>query len=136
MKKYHRVCVTAHIRNGDKVLIALRSGDDDFLPGHWEQVGGSLDAGEDPVAGLKREVKEETGLSIEVVKPYYVYHYMDEAEDSVVEIAFVCEIVGSNEVSLSPEHEEYKWITAAEVNSVQPMTDMVREATTRGFSIN
>lgn len=132
--KYHRVCVTAHIRNEDKVLIALRSADDDFLPGHWEQVGGSLDTGEDPVDGLKREVKEETGLSIEVIKPYYVYHYIDEADDSVVEIAFICKVMGSNEVSLSPEHQEYKWITADQTDSVLAMTDMVREAIKKGFS--
>ena len=133
MKKYHRVCVTAHIKNDDKVLIALRSTDDDFLPGHWEQVGGSLEAGENPIDGLKREVGEETGLSIEVVKPYYVYHYMDEVKDSVVEVAFVCKVIGSSSVSLSSEHSEYKWITADEVDSMQPMTDMVKEAIKKGF---
>lgn len=133
MKKHHRVCVTACIKDKDKALIALRSADDDFLPGHWEQVGGSLDSGENPVDGLKREVKEETGLSIEVVRPYYVYHYIDEVKDSVVEIAFICKAVGSNEVILSSEHQEYKWITADEVDSVLPMTDMVREAIKKGF---
>jgi 8-oxo-dGTP diphosphatase len=93
-----------------------------------------LDTGEDPVDGLKREVKEETGLSIEVIKPYYVYHYIDEADDSVVEIAFICKVMGSNEVSLSPEHQEYKWITADQTDSVLAMTDMVREAIKKGFS--
>ncbi|MGH9856381.1 MAG: hypothetical protein ACRD4B_00925, partial [Acidobacteriota bacterium] len=62
-----------------------------------------------------------------------VYHYLDEAKDSVVEIAFICKVVGSPEVVLSPEHEKYKWITAEEVNAVQPMTDMVKEAIKKGF---
>jgi len=131
--KDHRICVTACIRNDNKALVALRSADDNFLPGHWEQVGGSLDWGEEPVDGLKREVKEETDLSIEVVKPYYVYHYVDDEEDSVIEIAFICNIVGSNEVLLSPEHQEYKWITTDEVDSMQPMTDMVKEAVKKGL---
>jgi 8-oxo-dGTP diphosphatase len=135
MKK-HRVCVTACIKNEDKVLVALRSADDAFLPGHWEQVGGSLDWGEEPDAGLKREVQEETGLSIEVVKPYYVYHYIDDEEDSVIEISFICKVIGSNEVSLSPEHQEHKWITADEIDSIQPMTDMVKEAIKKGFQEN
>lgn len=115
------------------MLIAWRSADDDFLPGHWEQVGGSLDSGENPVDGLKREVKEETGLSIYVIKPYYVYQYIDEAKDSVVEIAFICKVAGSSEVVLSPEHQKYKWITAGEVDSMQPITDMVKEAIKKGF---
>ena len=50
--KNHRVCVTAHIRNEDQVLIALRSADDDFyLITTREQVGGNLDWGEESVEG-------------------------------------------------------------------------------------
>lgn len=131
--KHHRVCVTAHIRNEDTILIALRSTTDDFLPGHWEQVGGGLESGEDPVSGLQREVKEETGLSVEVIKPYYVYHYITDEKDSVIEITFICKVVGSSEISLSPEHQQHKWITVDEVDSVQPMTDMVKEAIKKGF---
>ena len=130
------MCVTAFIRNEDKVLVALRSADDAFLPGHWEQVGGSLAWGEDPVDGLIREVKEETGLLVEAIKPYYVYHYIDEEEDSVIEIAYICKIIGSHEVILSPEHQGNKWVLAEEIDSLQPMTSMVKEAIKKGFSEN
>lgn len=132
--KNHRVCVTAFIKQGGRALVALRSADDTFLPGHWEQVGGSLDWGEDPVAGLKREVKEETALLIEVVRPYHIYHYIDEEEDSIIEVTFLCNVVGARDVSLSSEHQAYKWITVDEVDSMQPMTDMVKEAIRKGFA--
>jgi len=32
--------------------------------GMWELLGGGLDHGEDPIAALKREFKEETGLEV------------------------------------------------------------------------
>lgn len=35
--------------------------------GRWEMLGGGLDYGEDPIAGLKREIGEETGLEVTYV---------------------------------------------------------------------
>lgn len=32
--------------------------------GKWELLGGGLEHGEDPYSGLKREIKEETGLEV------------------------------------------------------------------------
>jgi 8-oxo-dGTP pyrophosphatase MutT (NUDIX family) len=37
--------------------------------GKWELLGGGLDHGEDPIAGLKREIREETGLEVTWVSP-------------------------------------------------------------------
>jgi 8-oxo-dGTP diphosphatase len=37
--------------------------------GKWEFLGGGLDHGEDPIAALKREIKEETGLEVTYVSP-------------------------------------------------------------------
>lgn len=35
--------------------------------GMWELLGGGLEHGEDPILGLKREIKEETGLEVTYV---------------------------------------------------------------------
>lgn len=132
MKKFG-VTVTAFIRNEDKVLVAMRAADDSFLPGHWEQVGGSLDWGEEPSEGLIREVQEETGLSVEVIKPYYVSQYIDEEEDSIIEITYICKVIGSAEVTLSSEHQQYRWVTVDELGSLEPITSMVVKAVQKGF---
>jgi ADP-ribose pyrophosphatase YjhB (NUDIX family) len=49
-----------------KVLLARRK----FEPhrGCWDIPGGFLEEGEEPVAGLKREFREETGIEIEPVE--------------------------------------------------------------------
>jgi ADP-ribose pyrophosphatase YjhB (NUDIX family) len=46
------------------VLLARRAHEPDA--GRWDLVGGFLEEGEHPIAGLHREVLEETGLEVEV----------------------------------------------------------------------
>lgn len=47
-----------------RILLARRAFEPDA--GLWDVPGGFLEEGEDPVAGLRRELLEETGLEIEV----------------------------------------------------------------------
>lgn len=122
MKQYQQASVGALIQNKDgKFLIVKRSEKDDFLPGLWELPGGGLDFGEELQDGLKREIKEETGLIVETIKPVAVNTYPMEKEDEKIqriEITFLCRITGTDTVLLSDEHTEYKWITKSEVNSI------------------
>lgn len=46
-----------------RVLLARRAHEPDA--GKWDAPGGFLDEGEEPLAGLRRELSEETGLTIE-----------------------------------------------------------------------
>jgi 8-oxo-dGTP diphosphatase len=50
------------VENG-RVLLARRAAEP--FEGRWDIPGGFLEEGEDPVAGLRRELKEETGLDVE-----------------------------------------------------------------------
>ncbi len=56
--------VAAVILKGDKVLLAKRAGEPS--KGQWSLPGGIIEVGETHVAALKREIREETGLQIEV----------------------------------------------------------------------
>jgi ADP-ribose pyrophosphatase YjhB (NUDIX family) len=46
------------------VLLARRAYEPDA--GLWDTPGGFLEEGEDPLAGLRRELLEETGLTVEI----------------------------------------------------------------------
>ncbi|MBM7582557.1 8-oxo-dGTP diphosphatase [Caldicoprobacter guelmensis] len=57
--------IAAIIMQDDKVLIAQRA-EGQKLAGKWEFPGGKIEEGETPEECLKREIKEELNLDIEV----------------------------------------------------------------------
>ena len=72
-----------------------------------------MDPGETLEDTLIRETKEETGLDVSV------QHVMGAAEGEIptYRLAYImlsAEIIGSAAVTLSEEHDDYTWVTAAE----------------------
>ncbi|MBI3250572.1 MAG: NUDIX domain-containing protein [Candidatus Andersenbacteria bacterium] len=131
--KYQNIAVSAFIVHDDKALIVQRSAKDNFRPNNWEQVGGKIEWGEKPFDGLIREVKEETGLEIKPVQPYWLCDIIRNDEQHEVEIAVICELIGEPTISLSPEHQAYQWVTEEGGKAVNPMPDSERQALLAGF---
>ena len=73
--------------------------------------------GEDPFEGLKREVKEETGLRIEILLPIDVQHFTRDDGQKVTMVIFLCRKL-SRGVVLSEEHSEYRWAGLKEKEAV------------------
>ncbi|MCH0566297.1 (deoxy)nucleoside triphosphate pyrophosphohydrolase [Streptomyces sp. MUM 2J] len=59
--------VGAALLDGGRLLAARRSAPED-LAGRWELPGGKVEPGERPEAALERELREELGVSAEVVE--------------------------------------------------------------------
>jgi ADP-ribose pyrophosphatase YjhB (NUDIX family) len=55
--------VTLFIFNGERLALIRKHG---FEPGIWRPPGGGVKPGEDFVAGVQREAREETGLRVEL----------------------------------------------------------------------
>ena len=69
----------AYIEKGDAYLLLHRvKKDHDVNQGKWIGIGGHLEERETPVQAMKREIKEETGLT---VKGYRYYGYIDFLND-------------------------------------------------------
>lgn len=68
--------IAAIIMKDDKVLIAQRA-EGQKLAGKWEFPGGKMEDGETPEEYLKREIKEELDIDIEVEEFFgeSIYHY-------------------------------------------------------------
>ncbi len=100
---FYFVLVTAAIiiKNG-KILIAKRK------EGKWEFPGGRVEKGEDMEECLKREIKEELDMDIEILK-----HYMKVEHGEIELHAFIAK---SNEKPKPLEHEEIKWIDMEEID--------------------
>lgn len=123
----------AFLIKDDKVLVAQRSADDDFLPGYWELVGGGVESGETLEESVVREVKEETGLTVNSVQRYYDYSFINEKGWQRRATAFVCELTGDNNVVLSFEHQAFRWIKLEELDDLAPISDRMCNIIKQGF---
>lgn len=92
----------------EELLIVKRRPDDVHHPDTWEIPGGRLEVGEDPVEGMKREVREETGLEIEVQQPLEVRSFTRDDGQHITMIIFRC-LALSSDVTLSEEHTAFNW---------------------------
>src|ERR1700690_798181 len=71
----------------------------------WNLPGGALESGEAPWDGVKREVKEETGLIVDVSKLTGVYSKPD--KDDIV-LSFLCTRTGG-EITLNDEADKIEY---------------------------
>ena len=78
-------------------------------PSIWELPGGRLELGENPVTGIKREVKEETGIDIEVLHPFSVNHFTRADGQNITMLVFLCKGL-SDEIKISEEHTGFEWV--------------------------
>lgn len=117
-----RTCVVGLISKKGKYLIAKMPKDLGVFPGQWAIPGGGLDEGETMEEGLRREMREEVGLEISDIRPFY---FRDDRREKLmrdgsvqevymVYLVFECEAV-NKQVELGDEFEEYVWVELSEV---------------------
>ncbi len=105
----HVTVTAAVIWRGSEVLIARRP-ESGLLGGLWEFPGGKLEAGEELVAGLRREIREELGVEINVGEPFGVYRHAY-THFKVTLYAFTCQLARGEPQAL--HHSALTWCTPA-----------------------
>ena len=98
---------------GEWHVLTLQRAHDTRCPTAWETVHGHIEQGESPEQAAVREVREETGLSVQrlynvTVQPFYL-HKLATVELAVVFAAFVDL---SHTIALGAEHMRHEWLTA------------------------
>jgi 8-oxo-dGTP diphosphatase len=105
----------AVIQEGDRFLVLQQR-----LPNrtYWDLPGGRLEYGEEPMEALHREVKEETGLNIEIGKPLGVFWFFRDDDAQVVCMTYLCSAPqGTIGLTANPSPEDIvqaKWVTKEE----------------------
>lgn len=106
-------CALIKGHNGD-ILVTQRSSAM-RLPLKWEFPGGKLEPGESEEECLIREIAEELGVVIRVLKRL-ISHLHDDGTSVIRLIPFTCEII-AGEICLT-EHASFVWLAADQLHNL------------------
>lgn len=113
----HSVSVAGVIVDNDRALLIQRRDN-----AHWEPPGGILEKCESIEDGLRREVKEETGLDVEPIELTGVYKNMDRG---IVALVFRCRKIGGS-LTVNDEVTAFRWVDVEEASSVMSEAFAIR----------
>lgn len=98
---------------GYKFLVLKRS---EASGGFWQSIIGGVEEGESEISALKRELKEETGISEyrQIINLKYSFSFCLPRLGNPAENVYAVEVKPETKIVLNPEHAEYRWLTFEE----------------------
>lgn len=121
----HAIAVKVQIWRDGRLLIIKRSEDDDYYAGFWDVPGGGLHKGETIDEGLRREAREESGLSLSKVRPLTTWSH-GEGDTFELGLSFLA-TADTDAVVLSEEHTDHRWLAPDEVSDVKFPPNLAKE---------
>ena len=110
-----------------RCLVLRRSPANRGFVGCWEWPGGKLEPGEDFTDGLRRELREETGLEAEFTGLAGASEF--EMPAARVILVCLCARPTGGDLRLSPEHDAFDWVPLEELthwNILEPMKPILK----------
>jgi len=102
-------CGAIIINNKDEILLLKRSSRSRTEPGTWSRPGGQVEYGEIAEEAVKREIKEELGIDIEVVRFLEMTQTIEDGKHWIA-LGFLARHVSGEPRNLEPKkHDEVKW---------------------------
>lgn len=112
------VGVGAVVVDEGRVLLVRRGREP--LKGQWSLPGGMLELGESLLAGVAREVLEETGLIVEPIELIElldrIHHLEERVRYHYVIADYLCRVTGGT-LAAASDADDVRWVEPAEWNS-------------------
>lgn len=104
----------AVVKRGDEVLLIFRAKEQD-----WSFPKGHVEAGESVEQAVLRELKEETGLDVRIIKPLPDHFYLSPFEGEVTTLMFLAEPIDANqEMRTEYANDKLRWVAIDEVSQL------------------
>jgi 8-oxo-dGTP diphosphatase len=108
---------TLIVNDKNEFLIIRRVATDDAWAGRWDLPGGTLEDGEDPAEGAKRETLEEVGLVMHNPSLFYYLANIDVKKNKqFFTLIFLAKYEGGIIDLSDGDHDEYAWITPENIS--------------------
>ena len=106
----------AYIFNNKNELLLLKT-----PKKRWGIAGGHLHIGEGIEEGLKREVLEETGLDVVLIRIHKVF-----SKGNNIIMLFLAKAI-NYDVKISNEHEDYAWVRIKDIGNYDLTYDEIKD---------
>jgi 8-oxo-dGTP pyrophosphatase MutT (NUDIX family) len=108
---------------GELQILLLHRSPARIYPGVWQCVTGGLEPGEHVVDGALREVVEETGIGADDIAELYTLDqvnvfFAEHVDQLMTEAVFAAQVRPETRVTLSHEHDDLRWVSAAEAREL------------------
>lgn len=108
------ILVTAAIITDESKILIARRGPEKHLAGFWEFPGGKIEKDETPEECLKREIKEELGLDIEI-KSFFMENVYQYPNKKILLKAYLCKRLSGSIVL--KDHDKIEWVDIIEIDN-------------------
>lgn len=105
--------------NNDKKILMVKQGRPEERK-KWSVPSGEREVGESYEACCIREIKEETGLDVQIRKPLFTKH--DQFDNRIVHVEYYqVVVIGGQEEILDPDHLIYEvaWKSASDIKQLE-----------------
>ncbi|MEU4211246.1 NUDIX hydrolase [Streptomyces sp. NPDC026206] len=121
-----KTVVGAVITDSDGKVLLLHRTADDYLGGLWELPSGGVDDGENLIEALRREVAEETGLTVTAVGDYLGhFDYRSGSGRATRQFNFTATVTTTGDTVKLTEHDAHLWADRTQQNRVSAAVQAV-----------
>ena len=117
--------VSCFIKKDGKILLLKRSENVRSYRGKWATVSGYVEKNEMPEETALKEIREEIGVEVKLIRKGKIIHVKDKEGNWFVH-PFLFEIKSGN-IRIDWEHVEYRWIKLEEIKNYDAVP-MLKEA--------
>jgi len=123
-----KVTQNAVIKNQEGLILILK-----HMSGNWLLPGGKINMGENFINGLRREIKEETGIENFKINKILNIDSWIEDENGTYVVTFLVGAHNVPKIKLGDEHIEYAWVGLKDLGKYQFWHEDIRKRIIMAF---